>query len=461
MNWQLSFLKIFFYSFIIFFSCNSSPSSKEENKKNSAEEVKLVDGHPDWIMQGNIYEVNVRQYTPEGTFKAFEKQLDRLKDMGVQTLWFMPINPIGKLDRKGTLGSYYAVSDYKDVNPEFGTMQDWKDLVNHAHEKGFKVIIDWVPNHTAADHPWLKNHVDFYMKDSSGKPFYPFDWTDIRQLDFKNKEMQDSMTVAMEFWVSETNIDGYRCDHVEKFQEEFWKHTISELNKIKRVFMLAEGEGGWIFNTGFDMDYGWSLFHKTIDIAAGKTNALAIDTMMMKFDSTTPKNALQLFFTSNHDENSWNKADYGTMPGDVHAPFAVLTQTLPKGAPLIYSGQEEPVLRSLSFFEKDTIQFQNLGRAAFYKTLLQLRKTFPPLAANSSFRKINTGNEKAVYAFVREANGKKLFVVLNLSKKVQTIKIADNTLFGSPINIFNRGHESVSDQPSQLKPWGYAVYEYD
>src|SRR5258708_4715985 len=176
------------------------------------------------------------------------------------------------------------------------------------------------------------------------------------------------MTAAMEFWVSETNIDGFRCDHVEQFQEEFWKHTISELNKIKRVFMLAEGEGGWIFNTGFDMDYGWSLFHKTVDIGRGKTNALAIDTMMMKFDSTTPKNALQLYFTSNHDENSWNKADYGTMPGDVHAPFAVLTQTLPRGAPLIYSGQEEPVLRSLSFFEKDTIQFKNLERAAFYKT---------------------------------------------------------------------------------------------
>jgi len=460
MTRQASFLQIFFYSFIILYSCNSSPS-KEENKKNNSEEVKLVDGHPGWIMQGNIYEVNVRQYTPEGTFKAFEKQLDRLKDMGVQTLWFMPVHPIGKLDRKGTLGSYYAVSDYKDVNPEFGTMQDWKDLVNHAHEKGFKVIIDWVPNHTAADHRWLTAHTNFYKKDSTGKPTWKFDWTDIRVLDFTNKEMQDSMTAAMEFWVSETNIDGFRCDHVEKYQDEFWKKTISELNKTKRVFMLAEGEGSWIFNVGFDMDYGWSLFHKTVDIAAGRTNALAIDTMMMKFDTENPKNALQLYFTSNHDENSWNKADYGTMPGDIHAPFAVLSQTLPKGVPLIYSGQEEPVLRNLSFFEKDTIQFQNLGRALFYKALLQLRKNFSPLAANASFRKVNAGNEKAVYAYVREANGKKLFVVLNLSGKVQTIKIPDSSLFGSPLNLFSGGHESVSDKPSQIKPWGYAVYEYD
>ena len=458
MNWQASFLKTLFYSFIIFYSCNPA---KRLSQKNNSEEVKLVDGHPGWIMQGNIYEVNVRQYTPEGTFRAFEKQLDRLKDMGVQTLWFMPVHPIGKLDRKGTLGSYYAVSDYKAVNPEFGTMQDWKDLVNNAHEKGFKVIIDWVPNHTAADHPWLTAHTNFYKKDSTGKPTWKFDWTDIRVLDFTNQEMQDSMTAAMEFWVSETNIDGFRCDHVEKYQDEFWKKTISELNKTKRVFMLAEGEGSWIFNVGFDADYGWSLFHKTVDIAAGRTNALAIDTMMMKFDTTTPKNALQLYFTSNHDENSWNKADYGTMPGEIHAPFAVLTQTLPHGVPLIYSGQEEPVLRNLSFFEKDTIQFKNLGRASFYKTLLRLRKNFPPLAANSSFRKVNTGNEKAVYAYVREANGKKLFIVLNLSGKVQTIKISDSSLFGSPLNLFSGGHESLSDKPSQIKPWGYAVYEYD
>jgi alpha-amylase len=458
MNRQRSFLKLFFFAFIVFYSCNSAGTG-EQNKV--AQEVKLIDGHPDWIMQGNIYEVNIRQYTPEGSFKAFEKQLDRLKDMGVQTLWFMPIHPIGKVDRKGTLGSYYAVGDYKAVNPEFGTMQDWKDLVNAAHQKGFKVIIDWVPNHTAADHPWLTSHADFYKKDSLGKPTWKFDWTDIRVLDFSNKEMQDSMTAAMNFWVAETDIDGFRCDHVEKYQDEFWKRTITELNKTKKVFMLAEGEGSWIFNVGFDMDYGWSLFHKTVSIAAGRTNALAIDTIMKRFDSAFPKNALQLLFTSNHDENSWNRADYGTMPGDVHAPFAVLTQTLPKGTPLIYSGQEEPILRNISFFEKDTIKFEKLSRAPFYRTLLHLRKDFAPLASNASFKKISAGDDKAVYAFVREAGGKKLLVVLNLSPKLQSIKITDNSLHGSPFNIFSGGNESISDQPSQMKPWGYAVYKYE
>src|SRR5690349_9713914 len=194
------FLSIIFVSIIC--SCNSSSeNTKTETPEATAGKAKLVDGHPDWIIQGNIYEVNVRQYTSEGTFKAFEKHLDRLKEMGVQTLWFMPINPIGKKDRKGVMGSYYAVSDYTAINPEFGTMKDWKDFVQHAHDMGFKVIIDWVPNHTSADHVWLTTHPAFFIKDSLGKPAIPFDWTDTRQLDYTNTEMQDSMIAAMKFWL--------------------------------------------------------------------------------------------------------------------------------------------------------------------------------------------------------------------------------------------------------------------
>jgi len=140
-----------------------------------AQNDSTINGHPAWTIQGNIYEVNVRQYTSEGTFKAFEKHLDRLKDMGVQTLWFMPINPISKVGRKGALGSYYAVADYKAINPEFGNMDDWKTLVDDAHSKGFKVIIDWVPNHTGADNVWLQTHPDFYVKDSLGNPKIEFD----------------------------------------------------------------------------------------------------------------------------------------------------------------------------------------------------------------------------------------------------------------------------------------------
>ena len=392
-----------FLLLLIIFSC------KEKDAKTTiVSEIKPA-VHPEWMMQGNIYEVNVRQYTPEGTFNAFAKHLDRLKEMGVQTLWFMPIHPIGKKERKGTLGSYYAVANYREVNPEFGNIQDWKNLVNAAHDKGFKVIIDWVPNHTGADHPWLNTHSHFYIKDSTGKPTWKFDWTDIRVLDFNNKEMQDSMTASMKFWVAETDIDGFRCDHTEKYQSEFWNHTIREINKVKKVFMLAEGQGSWIFDAGFDMDYGWELFHTTKAIANRKKNALSIDSVLMKLDSTYPKNAMQLYFTSNHDENSWNKADYETMPGSVHAPFAVLSQTLYRSVPLVYTGQEEPVLEAIPFFEKDTIVFSKLSREKFYKTLLELRKNNVALAADASFKKINVGDPKAIICLPERKKWQKSF----------------------------------------------------
>ena len=205
-------------------------------------EKEITDGHPSWIMQGNIYEVNVRQYTPEGTLNAFAKHLDRLKAMGVQTLWFMPINPISKVDRKGSLGSYYAVSDYTALNPEFGTMNDWKNLVNAIHAKGMKVIIDWVPNHTGGDNRWLTEHPDFFVKDSTGKAAMAVDWTDTRQLDYKNPVMEDSMIAAMKFWVANTDIDGFRCDVAWNVPASFWSKCIPQLKKMKSIFMLAEGD---------------------------------------------------------------------------------------------------------------------------------------------------------------------------------------------------------------------------
>jgi len=437
----------------VFIACNDT-----QVHTTQANDSASIDGHPSWIEQGNIYEVNVRQYTPQGTFKAFEQNLQRLKDMGVQTLWFMPINPISKKDRKGALGSYYAVSNYTTINPEYGTMEDWKELVNKAHSMGFKVIMDWVPNHTGADHPWLTTHPDFYQKDSTGKPMSPFDWTDVRQLDFTNKEMQDSMTAALQFWVTQTDIDGFRCDHVEKFQMDFWKAAIPKLRKTKNLLLLAEAEEPWVYSAGFDMNYAWQLFHTTVDIAQGKRTALAIDTVLYTKDTLLPKTALQLTFTSNHDENSWNKADYGTMPGASHAPFAVLTQTIKMAVPLVYSGQEEPMLDSVSFFYKDTITFGKFQRAGFYKTLLNLRKNNAALAANASFKKLSTSNDAALYAFEREKEGNKVLVILNLSNKPQNFSWKQQPSEKEWNNVFAGNKEPV-DKGFGMEPWGYAVYE--
>ena len=449
-----AFVSIFF----IVVSCNNPT----EPAKITVADTATINGHPAWIVQGNIYEVNIRQYTPEGTFKAFAKNLDRLKEMGVQTLWFMPINPISKMDRKGALGSYYAVADYTGINPEYGNLEDWKSLVNESHDKGFKVIIDWVPNHTGADHYWLQKYPDFYLHDSlTGKIITPNGWTDVRKLNYQNPALQDTMINCMKYWIKETGIDGFRCDVAGDVPDAFWKKAITALRKEKNVFMLAEGNKAGLHEDGFDATYPWDEFAQMKKIANGERPAFALDSIIKKVDSTFPGNAMLMYFTSNHDENSWNKADYGTMPGDEHAPFAILTQTIKRSVPLIYSGQEEPFLDSLSFFYKDTIKFSKYKRAPFYNTLLHLHSSNPALAANTPFIKLISSNDAAIYAYERGTNGHKLMVLLNLSKLPQTFTINNDKIEGSPENVFIGKPENLKNNQSfSLPAWGYKVYAY-
>jgi glycosidase len=428
--------------------------------KNDIQESEIIDGHPAWMMQGNVYEVNIRQYTPEGTFRAFEAHLDRLRDMGVHTLWFMPIQPISKKDRKGTLGSYYAVADYTGINPEYGTMDDWKHLVESAHAKGFKVLIDWVPNHSGADHYWLTQHPDFYVRDSSGNAISQFDWTDTRKLNHSNPELRDTMIEQMKFWIRTSNIDGFRCDMAHLVPQEFWIPCVQELKKMKNIFMLAEADAAWLHTAGFDATYGWPEFHLMNDIAAGKKKPTDLVNFLQQLDSTFPANAIRLRFTSNHDENSWNKADYGTLPGAIHAPFSVLTHTLPRSLPLVYSGQEEPILRAIPFFEKDTMVFKQLGRAAFYQSLYRLRKNNAALQPNAPCLFYVISLPEQVLAFTRENGKSKILVLVNLSAQPVNFQIKDAKLAGKARNIFNNSTESLSvDANFALDAWGYRVYE--
>lgn len=439
----------------LFFACRSGSDKIGTAKTDSTG----TDGHPSWIMQGNIYEVNVRQYTAEGTFQAFAKHLDRLKEMGVQTLWFMPINPISKADRKGSLGSYYAVSDYTAVNPEYGNMDDWKALVKQAHVKGFKVLIDWVPNHTGADHYWLQKHPGFFVRDSSGKAVSQFDWTDTRKLNFNNAELRDTMISQMKFWVTETGIDGFRCDYAVGPTRAFWTDCIRQLRSAGDLFMLAEADSAWLHSVGFDATYAWPEFNMMKLIAAGKRKASAIDSVLNFTDSTLPKNGLRLFFTSNHDENSWNKADFATMPGASHAPFAVLTHTMKRAVPLVYSGQEEPVLRSIKFFDKDTMGFAKYARAPFYQKLFNLRKANVALSSQASFTRLPTKADDMVYAFAREMNGRKVIVILNFSPLPQSVVIDNTIVKGDFMELFSGKKETLGAGKSiPLEPWGYRVY---
>ncbi len=406
--------------------------------------------------QGNIYEVNIRQYTKEGTFIAFAKHLPRLQKMGVQTIWFMPIQPISKFGRKGSLGSYYAVASYTDINPEFGTLADFNATVDQAHALGMKVLIDYVPNHSGADHPWLTTHPDFYETDSTGKPTYTADWSDTRELNFNNLVMQDSMINTMKYWLNATKIDGFRVDVAWGVPYSFWDKCIPALKKLRNIYLLAEADDAKLHELGFDATYSWKEFHVLNDIAAGKKDILSLDTVLQNINKEFMKGSQRLYFTSNHDENSWNKADYATMPGAIHAPFAVFTQTYDRTMPLIYSGQEEPVLRPLAFFEKDSIEFKNYERANFYTTLLKLRKSNSAFADNANFKRLKVNLPNKIMAYERSNGKDKVVVVLNLSNQPQQAIIEDIEP-GFYVDGFT-GQNPKDIRYIQMKAWGYQVF---
>jgi alpha-amylase len=420
--------------------------------------------HPAWSEQSNIYEVNLRQYTASSSIKDFEKSLPRLHRMGVQILWFMPINPIGLKGRKMSeqdLGSYYSVSNYRELNSEFGTMKDWKQLVKMAHSMGFKVIIDWVPNHTSPDNPWMTTHPDFYKHDANGNTVYDADYSDTRNLDYSNRELRDTMIADMKFWIKETNIDGFRCDHVDPMPLDFWQQCIDSLKKLKDVFMLAESENPAFHTVGFDETYAWSVMEAFTRFCAGKETLPQVDSLVNYDIERFPKNAYRMYFTTNHDWNSWEGTEFEKY-GDAYKPLAVFTQTMYQSIPMIYSGQEIPNKKRLKFFVKDPIQWTQYKMAPFYSLLLHLRKKDPALAANASYKKLETANDMAIFAYAREKAGHKIVVILNLSKEPQTFTIDDPSVIGNPLNVFTGKREFIKkSHVFRMKPWDYFVYEFE
>ncbi len=378
--------------------------------------------HPDWSMNANIYEVNIRQYTPEGTFNAFREDLPRLMDMGVDILWLMPIHPIGELNRKGTLGSYYAVKDFKAVNPEFGTEEDFRALVDEAHELGMKVIIDWVANHSSWDNVWTVNK-DWYTLDDEGNFMPPVeDWADVIDFNYDNEEMRAAMLDALKYWVSEFNIDGYRCDVAGMVPTEFWIDAHEQLDEIKDVFMLAEDGDPELLIEAFDMNYAWEYAHITRQIASGERTFAALDSLFESDADRFPKNGYRMYFTTNHDENSWNGSDV-ELWGPNFENFAVLSATV-AGMPLIYTGQESILDKRIEFFEKDPVDWKDYAYEDFYRLLLNLHNENQALW-NGAFGGERTRIEspEGTYAFTRKKGQNEVIVVINITDEIQKVSV--------------------------------------
>lgn len=415
-----------------------------------------------WIADTNIYEVNIRQYSDEGTFNAFAKSLPRLKDMGVEVLWLMPIHPIGKKNRKGTLGSYYSISDFKGINPEFGTAADLKDLVKLAHDSGMKLIMDWVANHAAWDNVWTTDHPEYFVRDAAGNFKPPYDWTDVIQIDHNNIAQQDAMIDAMKYWVTDFDIDGYRADLAHLTPLDFWKKARTAIEPLKQdMFWLAESEE-INYHEVFDATFTWEWMHSTENFYEGKIGLPGLYDILAKYDTVFPAEAYRMYFTSNHDENSWN----GTSDekyGNMLKALIVFTNTW-NGIPMVYSGEELPNRKRLRFFEKDAIEWTGeFELHDLYKTLFALRKRNAALRAAdgavTTFHIITEGG-KNVMAWLRKNENDEVLVFLNLSNEKTGFIIKDQLISGIYVNVFDNSDIHLTpDRFIKMQPWDHLVFE--
>lgn len=456
--------KIIFF-LIILSACNPSVETNQKIDFNKSE--------MDWINQATIYEVNLRQYTSNGTINLFKKKLPKLKELGVDILWFMPIQPIGIKNRKAVgdsfvedfpnpdykkyWGSPYSISDYKQVNPRYGTLSEFKELIKLCHELDMKVVLDWVANHTAWDNPWIIDHPEWYTHDSTGKITDPigedgksWGWTDVADLNYENDKMRKAMIDAMSFWIKECDIDGFRCDVAMEVPVDFWNEASKRLNQIKPIFMLAESEAHkpGMFDSAFDAYYGWEMHHVFNKIYAGELSSSEIIRVMNEKDSICGDHVFPMNFITNHDENSWN----GTIDerlGESWGAMAVLSYSL-RGMPLIYSGQEVGLDRRLSFFEKDSIDWNKSNGEEyfnFYKGLNKLKQE-KAFSINSSISCDIIGEN--LFRIVR-GDSSEYQIILNLNSGeaiTQKVSIPENYEI-----VLQKG---INDNNAMDK-WGYLI----
>jgi cyclomaltodextrinase len=452
-------LLLFLLTFISGCLKNKDDEAAGDPRYQPKEYVELK--HPEWSKNATIYEVNVRQFTPQGTFLAFESHLPRLKKMGIDIIWLMPINPIGVEKRKGTLGSEYSVKDYYGINPEYGTKEDFKHLVDKIHSMGMHVIVDWVANHSAWDNQLAKDHPDWYTKTPEGN-FQPtpwYDWDDVIDFDYDKPGLRKYMTDVMKYWVRDFDIDGYRCDVAGFIPVDFWDNARSELDEIKPVFMLAEWDTRDLYKHAFDMTYSWTLWDKMKDVTKDKKTIAGLVEYMAHDVSTVPRDAYRMTFTDNHDKNSWEGNQYSNF-GDGLEASMVLACTV-NGMPLVYSGQEVGLNKSLKFFDKDIIEWKEHPFTGMYTKLFELKHKNHALwngKNGGEMIRIFSDRQDQVISFSRTKGNDKIINITNYSDKPVTVKLNSKYQKGNYTNLFSEAKITLKgDDVFVMKPWEYLV----
>ncbi|MEQ1708322.1 MAG: alpha-amylase family glycosyl hydrolase [Terricaulis sp.] len=418
--------------------------------------------HPEWSRDAVIYQINTRQFTPEGTFNAARAQLPRLHDLGVDIIWLMPIHEIGVQNRKGTLGSPYSVRDHYSVNAEFGTLDDLKAFVTEAHRLDMHVILDWVGNHTAWDNPMVTEHPDWYDRDWRGD-YHPtpwWDWSDIIDLDYDQPGLRRYLTEAMVYWVREADIDGYRADVAGYVPLDFWENARRELEEIKPVFMLAEWDQRDVHARAFDATYAWDWNNSMHDIAMGDANVGALFGYYSGNESAWPEDAYRMVYTSNHDQNAWDATEFERFGPAVDA--AIVLQFVGEGIPSIYNGQEAGNENRLEFFEREPIVWREHPHGELLRRLIALKHDTPALwngAAGARTISVVNNVPMQVLSFVRFEDRGGVFAVFNLSPRTQRVTFQNELHHGDYTEFFN-GEAATFDAPTELAlpPWSYRVY---
>ena len=475
---KTSILSIF--TLLLILSCGQKSEEKEKNQKQAKQE----DFQPitnQEMESAVIYEANIRQYSPEGTLDAFTKDIPQLKDLGVKIIWLMPVYPISLKNRKATpdksieeidepnkeekyLGSYYAIADYTAINPNFGNLQDFEELVETAHDNDMYVILDWVANHTGWDHHWMEEHPEYYTKDKDGNitdPINPdtgekWGWTDVADLNYDNKDLWNAMKDEMKFWVEKYDVDGFRCDVAGNVPTPFWNYAVPKLEEVKPLFMLAESEKKDLFYEAFDMGYNWEGHHIMNEIAQGEMNVTDWDNYMTKIDSTYQKDDFLMNFVTNHDENSWNGTIEERM-GKAGDAMTALTYTI-QGMPLIYSGQEYGMDKRLRFFRKDTISKEKGKTWELLEQLGSLKNKHKALHGAkkaAAYKRLNTSNDKHILAFQRQKGGEEIVYIANMSDQTQNFTIdvsreMQDVMSGSDLKL-------SSEKEFKYQPWEYTI----
>ena len=420
----------------------------------------------EWTLNTNIYEVNVRQYSQQGNFKGFVEHLPRLKDMGIETLWFMPLTPVAEKNRKGSLGSYYACSSYIAINSEFGTEEELISLIRKAHEMGMKVIVDWVANHTGWDHEWTVSNPEFYKKNENGDFFDSHGWDDVIDLDYTNQNMRSAMISAMQYWVSTFNIDGFRCDMAMLTPVDFWMEARVALDIQKNLFWLAELDplDNPEYMQVFDTAYTWRWMNTARQVAkSGAVHIHELREVLRQYGQSSINDFYPSWFTSNHDENSWNGTEWEKY-GEMALPLALFSSTF-KGIPLIYSGQELPNRQRLKFFDHDPIKWSDVPELhTFYSQMLHLRKQYDAFS-NASYHEncieINNSVDHHVLTFIRKGSNSMALVAVNFSPwTLDYISLGNGDFSGPFYEVFTGQSRYFNGQNDviQLSPWGFAVW---